>query len=300
MSSKDAIRELEKKTNKEIMQLIKLLSTPNSSKALIELMDIVVKSDCEITKELSFVRRAVSAYAKNGRLVDAKNIADRFFECSNIDPENRSLDALKIEVEDVCRRLANGDSNPEPTSQYYDAVYSKSLAYQQDPEDSIYIKVWASVMRLINNLKPLRVIDIGCGPGQFAEYFLDMYNRGAYIGIDTSHTAIDLARAKNGSGVFYCCALNQLEEELIEQADCFIALEVLEHVKDDLGLIRSIPQGRRLIFSVPNFDSFGHMRYFANAAEVKARYESALCSLTVEAIWLTESSAIYLANGIVG
>lgn len=52
----------------------------------------------------------------------------------------------------------------------------------------------------------------------------------------------------------------------------FVALEFLEHVEDDLGVIEAVPKGALMVFSVPTYDAAGHVRCFASPEEVVDRY----------------------------
>jgi len=52
----------------------------------------------------------------------------------------------------------------------------------------------------------------------------------------------------------------------------FVLLEILEHITADWKIIASIPSGSKVVFSVPDFNSKAHVRWFKNQEEVKERY----------------------------
>jgi 2-polyprenyl-3-methyl-5-hydroxy-6-metoxy-1,4-benzoquinol methylase len=62
----------------------------------------------------------------------------------------------------------------------------------------------------------------------------------------------------------------------LRKFNLFILLEVLEHVNDDMKLLSTLPSGSRVIFSVPNYDSKAHVRFFGSAGDVIQRYQKIL------------------------
>jgi hypothetical protein len=54
--------------------------------------------------------------------------------------------------------------------------------------------------------------------------------------------------------------------------DVLLCTEVLEHIEDDLAVVSRFIAGKRCICSVPSFAFPSHVRFFANADEVAARY----------------------------
>lgn len=60
---------------------------------------------------------------------------------------------------------------------------------------------------------------------------------------------------------------------LPENIDIVILFEVLEHLEQDLDLLRLIPAGAKVLFSVPSYGSKSHVRQFKTAGVVKKRYQ---------------------------
>jgi len=120
--------------------------------------------------------------------------------------------------------------------------------------------------------KNVEIYEIGCGSGQFANMLFDNgYTR--YIGIDFSSQAIKLARKANPSYANrFVCADVFSKLGNVGDNTLFVAFEVLEHIKKDLELIDMLPCGSNVIFSVPNFKSFNHIRIFDNLAAIQNRY----------------------------
>lgn len=52
----------------------------------------------------------------------------------------------------------------------------------------------------------------------------------------------------------------------------FLSFEMLEHMNRDIELCNMLPIGSAIIFSVPNFKSFNHMRIFDDLKSIQSRY----------------------------
>lgn len=156
-------------------------------------------------------------------------------------------------------------------SGYYDTVMT-SPEYCKHYQDSQYYSFWQMVSTLLSQTE--RVIDIGCGPGQFAAFCLDNGIQYA-AGVDFSRKAVELAKATNpdhADKFHIACGANPNTWTNLPEYDTVICLETLEHVTTDLRIMELIPQGKRIIFSVPNYPDPSHVRVFKNIPDVIARY----------------------------
>jgi hypothetical protein len=70
----------------------------------------------------------------------------------------------------------------------------------------------------------------------------------------------------------------------IEYVDIFVAVELLEHLEDDLALLSKLPKNRHFVGSVPTFKSEAHLRTFDSAQEVIERYGSVISEIQVHRI----------------
>jgi len=110
-----------------------------------------------------------------------------------------------------------------------------------------------------------RVLDIGCGTGDLADYY-----KGEYMGIDISDVAILLAeKTRRETARFFVG--NLVEEFTLEKEkfDTFVIAEVLEHIEDDTILMENVKKmaspNAKIIISVPNGDRVpdkNHLREF--------------------------------------
>jgi trans-aconitate methyltransferase len=124
------------------------------------------------------------------------------------------------------------------------------------------------------------VVDLACGTGRFAEQ-LRRLGHGRYTGLDFSTAALDEALAyvplmdadTDWEARFGHADLRAWQPDPERAgATVYVCLETLEHLEDDVDLIRRIPVGHELIFSVPNYGGEAHLRVFQDAGEAWRRY----------------------------
>lgn len=115
------------------------------------------------------------------------------------------------------------------------------------------------------------VIEIGCGNGNFAE---ELKNIGikSYLGIDINEEKVKEARKKVPEFPFLIDNIFNIYK-ILNHADFIVALEVFEHLENDIDLIKKIDKGQKIIFSVPNSPyKKEHKRWF-ELDGWKERYE---------------------------
>ena len=120
-----------------------------------------------------------------------------------------------------------------------------------------------------------RLIELGCGTGQFATEFCPLFPLVDFLGVDISDSGVRMARSRMASARFEVCDL--LEPIQNETVGSFLATdaicsEVLEHVdRPDLILTHAaaaMAPGCRLVVTVPGgpmnaFDEhIGHRRHY--------------------------------------
>lgn len=135
------------------------------------------------------------------------------------------------------------------------------------------------------------VVDLGCGTGRFIARLFRTSHTAHITGVDFSAAALSEAHSYlSGEAsdewvndpidevqlyrrlTLKQCDLREWKPEAGASRTAFVCLEVLEHLDDDLGLIRRIPPMTQFVFSVPNYLSASHVRCFPTLASVFERY----------------------------
>ena len=191
----------------------------------------------------------------------------------------------------------------EKAPDFYDEMYRSGGhlgQYHAHYKQSRYLSVWEKGVEIINSAENPSVLDIGCGPGQFAQLLFDS-GITSYSGIDFSSEAIEMAK-KNVpvfADRFQAADIFKLEK-LPENINFIVLFEVLEHVEQDIELLGILPHGIRVLLSVPSYGSRSHVRQFPSVNTVKSRYKDVI---DIEEIipfinCPEEGKTIYLLNGI--
>lgn len=123
----------------------------------------------------------------------------------------------------------------------------------------------------------VRLLDVGCGTGDFALAFQKAFPQGQYLGIDVSRVGTEICRAKVPGARFETVDLMQTATVAATDlgwANAVICSEVLEHVDEPEKLLTNLkPYLARdavILITVPGgpmsaFDKhIGHRRHFSN------------------------------------
>lgn len=199
-----------------------------------------------------------------------------------------SLLALGENIKDRMARNAlmeqiNAYSDAFPAS-FYDAVYEQSSNYRLDAKDTNMLPMWRHIIRELKRRRVQNVLDLGCGPGQFAEFLTQVLGGEniKYTGLDFSKVAIEQARKRCPHFSFETCTFPLNNYTSFSPFNTVICTEVLEHVRHDTDILRFLPKGVNIIASVPNFDSAAHVRYFLDEKEIVTRYGAFFEDFTIE------------------
>lgn len=194
-------------------------------------------------------------------LTDYKNINLYLFNGKNPDAPF----IYKVENNDMCHL------------KYFDKVYEESDFYSKHYSELKYtVKMFEKAIEWLQTKieKNVDICEIACGSGQFANMLFDN-GFTDYIGFDFSSTAIELAKKTNPkySDKFICAnAFSFLESYKPNNKVMFFCFEMLEHIDKDIELLEILPKEVDIIFSVPNFKSFNHLRTFGNIEDIRNRY----------------------------
>lgn len=166
--------------------------------------------------------------------------------------------------------------------------YVYFLKYDKTP----WYPVWKIIAARIKELGAINILDIGCGPGQFADCLLSEITEADtsshnlpqlnYTGIDFSSVAIDFANKLNLSAAFIVADATTYDYSQVDY-DLVVTTEFLEHITDDLGVLSKIKKGSVILATLPNQDSEGHVRFLSKntntaKSQIKQRYSS-LCKI---------------------
>lgn len=169
--------------------------------------------------------------------------------------------------------------------EWYDAVMVEHGSPAMIPlEESPWLPLYQEVAELIGPEE--EVVDLGCGTGRFIKLLLQRDHYAKITGIDWSVEALDVSMRYCGSGPFHheFMGLEWITADLDDWTPggdrsgntVYVCTEVLEHLPDDIDLVRRIPPGHRFIFSVPNYDSESHVRTFRDVHDAWSRYDHLL------------------------
>jgi 2-polyprenyl-3-methyl-5-hydroxy-6-metoxy-1,4-benzoquinol methylase len=141
--------------------------------------------------------------------------------------------------------------------------------YQCRYNKSVYFPMWQKIVK--EYLPKGKILELGCGTGQFAHYLRDEGHKD-YYGVDFSPVAIETAR--KFSNLSFGIANIEKDGTFYKNKtyDIVISLETLEHISD-LEVFKRLMPNLIFIGSVPNFDCEGHVRHFTSMAQIINRYK---------------------------
>lgn len=196
--------------------------------------------------------------------------AEAYKKVLDIQPGHPSARAILEELETWGK-----DGNPagkEASVRYYDAIYSGENNYSRDGTDLDDSRHFSLICDHLEQVQASSVLDIGCGPGQFAQYLRSRMTI-PYAGLDFSQVAVESARKRDiPDAQFAVSDITRDPLPAIVRGAAIVCTEVLEHIEGDLDVISRLPQGHHCCCSVPNFYTFSHVRHFTGADEVERRY----------------------------
>jgi SAM-dependent methyltransferase len=113
-----------------------------------------------------------------------------------------------------------------------------------------YVSKGRVLQRCVADRAPERILDVGAGSGFFSKMLLRTTSAQSAVCVDPAYAA-DWSETVNGKPIAF------RQHSPTGDADLVLLMDVLEHVHDDLGLVRSYADtartGTRFIVSVPAF-----------------------------------------------
>lgn len=186
----------------------------------------------------------------------------------------------------------------EAPPEYYDRVFTDGRHYQAQDYKSFKGFTWWK--RMADRFEGIdRVIDLGSGPGYFAQYLHDL-GISYYLGVDFSLVAVERGEAwawEKDLDPDYSFlhadlyeAIDQSKESISDPGDVsrlaspevlVTSLATLEHLDRDRELLEVLPAGTHFLGLVPSIDSRSHVRFFERPRDVRQRYGHLFDDLTV-------------------
>ncbi|HET7844913.1 MAG TPA: methyltransferase domain-containing protein [Xanthomonadales bacterium] len=151
-----------------------------------------------------------------------------------------------------------------------------------------------AVRRVLGNHFPAQFVDVGAGTGFFSRWFLDHTPAVAAWSVDSGYERDADERRDGGKVVHFRRSIDRVDARLV------LLMDVLEHVDDDVGLLREyvarVPRGSRFLVTVPAF------RWLWSAhddfLEHKRRYTLREAEAVVRAAGLRAISGHYYFAGV--
>lgn len=268
-----------------------LNKSPNNSKALSNIGMIMLTKN-EYKKAENYYIRSLSNDKLNQDTI--KKLI--YIYTKTGEPKKASAYQIKLS------NINTISKKKEKNASFYNRAYKDggwNKEYFKHYANSNNYETWKKVTSWITEIPDCKIIEIGCGPGQLANMLFD---NGIidYHGIDFSKVAINIAKTKNPNFAHCFDVEDAFKSEIFHlDYNVVIILEVLEHIEDDIILLKRIKGPTRVIFSVPNFDSQAHVRWFTDKDEIIERYSDIVkIDFVHEICYPNSPNKVFLMNGI--
>lgn len=155
-----------------------------------------------------------------------------------------------------------------PVSHYNEALNSASHYKLQPPAECALFLTWEAVAGEV--YEATSVLDLGCGTGQLREVAQGWC--ALWLGIDWSYRCIQVAQKKDLHRTMF---LQYDARDLVVPDDAFdtvVMTDFLEHVNEDIPILKKLPPNQRVVISVPPHDSGTHVRFFPTLKSATDRY----------------------------
>jgi len=165
---------------------------------------------------------------------------------------------------------------PLQNAEYYDEMHKNCLRNAEHYSTVKYYEMWKRiVVELWKEGVWYTTLDIGCGVGQLMDMLRD--NAITCRGFDVSEFAVSICGRKG-----HQVLVDSAEEHGYGSFGAYVCTEVLEHLEDDIAVIKLWPKGQLVLFSVPIFMDRSHVRCFPDKKSIKEHYHGVL---NIEKIW---------------
>ncbi|GAE03157.1 hypothetical protein CBO05C_2847 [Clostridium botulinum B str. Osaka05] len=214
----------------------------------------------------------------------------------------QKLDEVLLETLNLYKEYFNKKNLDllEKDSSFYDELFRSggwNETYFKHYSEIHYFPIWSKAVEIIKSIENPKIIEVGCGPGQFSNLLFDIGYRN-YRGIDFSQEAIKYAKIRNSKYRNLFNIDNAYTTNLFDtDYNTVIIFEVLEHVDEDLRILSRARTNSNILFSVPNFYSDGHVRWFNSKEEVIERYKKYIDFQDIFTFSVGGDNKIFLIKG---
>lgn len=158
---------------------------------------------------------------------------------------------------------------------FWDDEYRTKNKYQVEHPHEDYTKCWDT---FLDDVKHANIIDLGCGPGMFAQYLNNCGYTGNYVGYDFSQKAIKIAENRKLPKQFrFKC--NEITPDSISEITkgphentVVTAISLLQHLEDDIAILNAINTKLPIIATIIRTFGISHIRHFQTVDEAKDYY----------------------------
>ena len=165
--------------------------------------------------------------------------------------------------------------HPELGVAWYDEMFKTTPRYTRHYRTVRLYYIFAVAIQMIRkNVRNPDSLEIACGTGHLAHYLFDDGFK-KYRGFDFSEVALRIARKKNLPFEFSKGDVYDIKP-FEGNYNVVLGTEILEHLKDDIAVIKNMRKGVLGIFNVPNYICKGHVRCFKSQAQVEKRFGGVL------------------------
>lgn len=168
------------------------------------------------------------------------------------------------------RLIRLGKGGPARGQEFYDRMYDSEQEYALDFRESMYLSLWARVYMFLRRIPGARVLEAGCGSGQFASFLARLGFRDYVRGFDLSGQAVQTARKRVDFDFVQSDATDP--DAYAGDYNTIVSLETLEHIPDDFSALRHFPAGKFVVITLPDFEYESHYRWFTTPRQIERRY----------------------------
>lgn len=156
---------------------------------------------------------------------------------------------------------------------FYDDFHSKiNLQSKVISDNNFTYRNTLNLLKPLIKNKSLKILDYGCGVGTIDYYLASIGHK--VTGTDISENVLNMCRrSANAIGVLKSTKFVKINSKIVSKFDIVICSEVLEHVSDDLGLLKRLSTLLKrhglLVISVPSINAPLYKLNLANNFDLK-------------------------------